>query len=338
MSRSSPGQSTFAAFLATVVLGGFNGISIRVSNQELAPFWGATLRFGLAAAALLVLVAVLRVALPRRRALAGSLIYGALTFGAAFALAYWALVEVPAGVAQVILALVPLLTLLLAVAHGLERFRWQGAAGAMVAVVGVAVIFGDRIGTDIPFVPMLAVLAGAVCMAEGTVIVKRFPRSHPMANNAVAMGIGAVMLVAASLLAGEPRVLPSAAQTWLAVGYLALVGSVVVFGLFLYVIARWSASATSYILLLMPLVTVPASAVLLREPITPAFLLGAAFVLVGVYVGAFAPSVSRPLPGLRWPARASTVATAGATAAVGSGSTRPADEPEPPEVTSPPCP
>lgn len=332
MIRAAPGESTLAAFLATVLLGGFNGISIRVSNQELAPFWGGTLRFGLAAAALLVLVALLRVALPRGRALAGSVVYGGLGFGTAFALGYWALVEVPAGLAQVILALVPLLTLLLAVAHGLERFRWQGAAGAVVAVVGVAVIFGDRIGTDIPLAPMLAILAGAACIAEATVLVKRFPRSHPLANNAVAMSTGAAILVSASLVGGEPRVLPSEPQTWLAVGYLALVGSVIVFGLFLYIIARWTASATSYILLLMPLVTVPASAVILGEPLTPAFLLGAAFVLAGVYLGAFAPSIARPLPGLALPGRRPATTTAAAAADAGR-----AAEQRPPALENP-CP
>lgn len=191
------------------------------------------------------------------------------------------------------------------------------------------------IGMAVPLVSMLALLAAALCLAEGSVAVKRFPRSHPVGNNAVAMGIGAVMLIVVSLIAGEPRVLPSSAPTWLAIAHLVVIGSVVVFVLFLYVIERWTASATSYVLLLMPLVAVPFSAWVLNERITIGFLFGGILVSAGVYVGAFAPSLSRPLPGLfaarARPATASTVAGADESA----GSKEP---PGPPSLATPTCP
>ena len=39
-----------ACFVAGALLAGGNGVSIRFSNRELAPLWGAGLRFSLAAA------------------------------------------------------------------------------------------------------------------------------------------------------------------------------------------------------------------------------------------------------------------------------------------------
>jgi hypothetical protein len=89
------------------VLGGGNAVCIRFSNRELAPLWGASLRFTLAAMLLLAVVAVLRLKIPRGRALYGTLLYGAVTFGGAFALAYYAFVHVHAGFGQLVLALVP---------------------------------------------------------------------------------------------------------------------------------------------------------------------------------------------------------------------------------------
>ena len=68
--------------------------------------------------------------------------------------------------------------------------------------------------------------------------------------------------------------------------YLIGPGSIGVFMLALYVLARWTASATSYAFLLFPLVAIALGAVLLGEPVQPSFLLGGAVVLVGVYVGA----------------------------------------------------
>jgi hypothetical protein len=129
-----------ACFVAGALLAGGNGVSIRFSNRELPPLWGAGLRFSLAAALLLVIMAVLRLPFPRGRALTGALLYGALNFGAAFALAYYALVRLHAGLGQTLLALVPLATLLLAVAQGQDACglrrssapcsHWPGSASS----------------------------------------------------------------------------------------------------------------------------------------------------------------------------------------------------------------
>ena len=97
----------------------------------------------------------------------------------------------------------------------------------------------------------------------------------------------AAILLVLSLLAGERRALPAQQDTWIAVGYLVVLGSVVLFGLYLFALRRWTASAVSYVTLLMPLVTVPVAALFIGEGITPSFILGAAAVVIGVYVGAF---------------------------------------------------
>ena len=290
MTRAYSDRATLAAFAAVVLLGGGNGVSVRFSDRELAPFWGATIRFGLAAAVLMGVVLVARISLPRGRALLGSVLYGLFAFAGAFGLIYWGLVETPAGLGQIILALVPLLTLLLAVVQRQEPFRWRGLFGALIAIVGIAIVFGGRVGTAVPIVSALAVVAAAACMAESNVVVKHFPKSHPVATNAVAMATGAAILFGATLLTGEPMTTPARTETWIAIGYLALIGSVAVFSLFLYVIARWSASVSSYVMLLMPLVTVALSAVLDHEAVTAGYLIGGPLVLVGVYIGAFAPA------------------------------------------------
>ena len=80
--------------------------------------------------------------------------------------------------------------------------------------------------------------------------------------------------------------LPTQSDTLLAMAYLIGPGSIGVFLLALYVLARWTASATSYAFLLFPLVAIVLGAVLFDEPVQPSFLLGGAIVLVGVYVGA----------------------------------------------------
>ena len=285
-------RATLLAFVGVVVLGGVNGVGIAILNAEVAPLWGATLRFASAAALLFGVVALRGMAMPRGEALAGSILYGVLAFGVGFGLIHWALVEAPPGMSQVVLAVVPMLALLLAVVHGVEPYRWQGLMGAALALAGVSVVFGERLG-GVPVGILLAILAGAAAIAEGTVVVKRLPGSHPVAGNAVAMAVGATLLFGASLATREAWSLPDSPAAWGSLVYLVVVGSVVVFVLFLFVVARWTASATSYVWPLLPFVAVPVSAVLLRERVTPLLIVGGALVVAGVYIGAFAPAFGR---------------------------------------------
>src|ERR671919_2854525 len=111
------------SFVTGSVLAGGNAVGVRFSNRELDPLWGAGLRFALAAVLLAAVMALFRLAPPRGRALTGALLFGSLNFGAAFALAYYGLVRVHAGLGQTLLAVVPLATLLLAVLQRQERLR-----------------------------------------------------------------------------------------------------------------------------------------------------------------------------------------------------------------------
>ncbi len=282
-----PDRLTLAAFAAVAVIGGGNAIAVKQSLGELAPFWSAGLRFAVAGALLTAFVVLARRPFPRGRSLAGSVAYGAIGFGGSFGFMYPALREVPAGTAMVFLALVPLLTFGLAIAQRQERFHVQGLIGALIAVAGVVIVFADQVSAAVPIVSLLFIIAGTVFIAQSSIVLKWIPRSDPYATNAVAMVSAAVILLALSALGGETFTLPAAQVTWVAMAYLVVLGSILMFGLYLYALRRWSASAVSYVTLFMPLITVPLAAILIGESISGSFVAGAATVLVGVYIGAF---------------------------------------------------
>ena len=279
-------RTTLAAFLAMSVLAGGNAVAIRFSNRELDPLWGAGLRFTLAAGLLAAVLAVLRLKLPRGHALTGAMLYGALGIGGAFALAYYGLLEIHAGLGQTLLALVPLATLFLAVLQRQESLRLGAVVGGIVALGGIAVISNATLGDGVPAASLLAVLGAAFCFAQAAVLVRRYPPVHPVTMNAVGMATGAVLLIAGALVAGETLALPEQRETWLALGYLVPVGSVLVFVLYIVVLRAWEASRASYEFVLIPVFTVMLSAWLDGERLGFALLLGGPLVLAGVYVGA----------------------------------------------------
>ncbi len=203
-----------------------------------------------------------------------------------YSLLYWGIQFMQASLLMVILSLGPLLTMLFAVAHGLEAFRWRGLAGALIAFAGIAVSVGAEIGRAVPLASLLAVVAGAACMAEGSVVFKLLPGAKPLPANVVAFSVAACIQVVVALVAGETWITPSSPRTIAALAYLVVVGSVVLFYLYLFLLSRWTASATSYVFLLFPVATAPMAALVLGEHVTWQFVLGAAIALLGVWIGA----------------------------------------------------
>jgi drug/metabolite transporter (DMT)-like permease len=290
MTENNPNldKSTLAAFVVAVIFLGVNFVAVRFSNQELPPFWGAAFRFIIASILLFGLVRMRNIPLPKGAALTGAALFGLFSFAVNFGFLYWALTRVSAGMASVMFATIPLMTQLIASLVGQERLTWRGILGAIIVIAGIGVVFLEQLRFDIPFIYLGAVLLAAGSAALSGVVVKYFPRSHAMATNVVGMGVAAILLLILSSITGETRGLPSLPSTWLALGWLVL-SSIVGFVMIVWLLARWSATATSYIGVLTPLVTVVVASVLAGETPTLTFLGGSFLVLVGVYVGALAP-------------------------------------------------
>src|SRR5688572_11563786 len=116
-----PDSKTYAAFILAMVIGGANFIAVSLSNRELPPFFGATLRFALATLLFFLLARAGSIPLARGRDAIGAVLYGLLGVGVSYAFLYYALVGLNAGTVAVIVASVPLFTLAFAVLFGQER-------------------------------------------------------------------------------------------------------------------------------------------------------------------------------------------------------------------------
>ena len=201
--------------------------------------------------------------------------------------------EVPAGIAAVVLAGGPLLARLLAGAKGMERLSGRALAGALVALAGSVAIFFQPESLAFGWKSLALLGLGALFAAQAVVVAKLAGRQHPAAINFVGMSAGALVLVGAAAVAGERLVLPAGGETRLALAYL-VAATVGLFLLTLVVVQRWAASAASYVFVLMPVIALGlgASAALTlftgwRAPISPLAVLGglAFSVAVGVFFG-----------------------------------------------------
>ena len=295
-SSTLPERPVLIAFFLFVLVGGGASVAIRMTYAELAPFWAGASRFALAALAFWALVLFRKLPVPKGRALLGAVLFGILTIGLAFVLIGWGLVATPASRYQILMATVPLLTLFLASLHGIEGITRRGVLGSLLAVAGIAITVGGASTSNISLPHVAAIIVAAVCIAEGGVMIKKFPPNPPVMTNAIGMTVGACILGIASLVSGETWNIPTQANTWAAFIYLVVFVTVVAFLLYMFVLGKWSASGTSYGFVLVPLVTIVVASNLAGEEITLNFLIGAALVLAGVLVGALLPSTTKPAP------------------------------------------
>jgi drug/metabolite transporter (DMT)-like permease len=281
------------AFVATNVAVGINPVAVRFCNRELDPIWGAALRFGIAAAIFAVIVGARSLPLPRGRALAGAVLFGLLNFAGTVGFAYYALVHVHAGVGQIVYALTPLVTLLLAALERQERLQARALGGAFLAAVGVTLLGAGALAGTVPTSSVLALLASLLCVSQAAVTIRQFPPVHSVSLNMIGCATAFVVLTPLSVGSGETIALPHEAETWLALAWVVVIGSGVMFTLYLVVLRYWAASRAAYVFVLSPLLTVLLSSLLDDEPIGGALVVGGAIILAGVYVGALRP---RPEP------------------------------------------
>ena len=212
----------YLVFVGCCLIWGSTFLAIRIGNEAVPPIWAATIRLVLAAPLLTLLVLATRQRFPRGPALRGALLFGIFNFGVNLSLLYWGERVVPSGIAAVLYATVPLSTALIAAAMGVERLVPCKLIAAVVAIVGVAIIFAGELKLDVPIEGLAAVFLAATAASLSSVFLKRAPQPAAIAANAVGAAVGAVVCVVVSLAIGEDHTLPSTVSGWWPIVYLTI--------------------------------------------------------------------------------------------------------------------
>jgi drug/metabolite transporter (DMT)-like permease len=265
---------------------GSTWLVIKVGYGGLGPFNVAALRFLLAGAVLSAVVPALGVSWPKGVTQWAVVVFVGLTlFTADYGLIYWGEQYLESGLTAILFATLPLITI--ACAHvylEAEPLTWRKLTGTLLAFLGVVALFGDRLRLDpSKAVPMLAIIGSAFFAAVATVVSKRHGVGlHAAAMNAPAMLVGGAALALASVAGGEGFALPRETQTWSAIAYLAIAGSVLAFLVYFSLLRTWSVTSLSFISVFTPAIALVLGFVFLDERPTPWTALGAALILAGV--------------------------------------------------------
>ncbi|RIJ60574.1 EamA family transporter [Clavibacter phaseoli] len=185
-----------------------------------------------------------------------SAVLGALNIGAFFAFLFIAADRLPGGVAAVIGGIQPLLVSAIAARVLGERVPIHVLVAGVVGLAGVALIV-LRVEARLDPTGVAAALAGAVCMAVGVVLAKRWGSDHPpLVSTSWQLLAGGILLAALTATLEPLPTVPLTAVNVVGYAYLALVGTALAYLLWFRGVRSLPARVPAFLGLLSPLVAV----------------------------------------------------------------------------------
>jgi drug/metabolite transporter (DMT)-like permease len=195
---------------------------------------------------------------------------------------------VPAGLASLLVATVPLWLAVLDFAVNKIRIRAPVLAGLVCGLVGVGVLARPTGGSGRGIV---IILAASLAWALGTILSRKLPMpSRSLLATAMEMLTGGVLLIAASAVSGELTgfsVSQVSARSALAVLWLIGPGSILALSAYVIAVRELPTPIVGTYAYVNPVIAVALAATLLNERITASMLIGGALIIVGVAVVVF---------------------------------------------------
>jgi drug/metabolite transporter (DMT)-like permease len=194
---------------------------------------------------------------------------------------------VPSGITALLMAAVPLLLVVLRVAHA-DPPKPVALAGVLVGLAGLAMLIVAQGGTGgvVPVGGALLVVLSTVGWALGSYYSTWLPLpSDPFVGTAYQMLIGGALLAGLGVGAGELRGFDAGAvstRSWLAFAYLAVAACLVAYTAYVWLLSAAPISLTSTYAYVNPVVAVILGALLLNERLTSDVVLAGAAIVVGV--------------------------------------------------------
>ncbi|EOV9654502.1 drug/metabolite exporter YedA [Cronobacter turicensis] len=234
------------ALFALYIIWGSTYFAIAVGVKSWPPFMMAGVRFLCAGVLLLTYLLATGHKLPARRPMLNAALIGVLLLAVGNGFVTVAEHQhVPSGIAAVMVATVPLFALIFSRFFGIQtrKLEWLGVA---IGLAGIVLLNSGGNLNGNPWGALL-ILIGSLSWAFGSVYGSRIELPTGMMAGAIEMLAAGLVLMAASLLTGERMTTMPDLSGFLAVGYLALFGSVIAINAYMYLIRNVSpAVATSY--------------------------------------------------------------------------------------------
>jgi len=261
---------------------------IKLGLEDLPPLTFAGIRFVIACVILFIWIRIRRLQLPTTRSdWAFLAVTGILSFGLNYGLVFWGEQFITSGLAALLQSTLPAFGLVFAHFHlpG-ERLSWARIGGVVLGVFGVGVVFSNQLAVagKQALAGCVALILSALFAAYANVLVKaRKVKLNPVILAGGQMFFGLLLLLAVGIpLEGSPLNFRWTPMAVVALFYLAVVGSVIAFVLYYWLVHKIDVTKSMLIALVTPVVAVILGMLVLDEEIGWRTLIGGAMILTGI--------------------------------------------------------
>ena len=282
------GRLALLVWLSLCAVWGSTWLAIKFGLRDLPPLAFAGIRFAIAGLILFGVIAARRYPLPRTAREWWLLAYtGLLTITINYALVFWGEQYISSGLAAVLSATVPLFGLPLAHRYlSSEPLTGRTVIGVVLGVIGVAIVCSGQLGVGGPMAlwASLGIVVAALATAHAGVLIKAGgTHIEPSVLAGIQMAGGCIpLLVVGAALEGNPLSFHWTPLAVASLAYLVIMGSVVAFLMYYWLIRHTAVTWVLMIPLVTPLVAVLFGVLFAGETIGWHTAAGGAAVIAGV--------------------------------------------------------
>ncbi len=267
---------------------GSTWLFIKLGLEDLPPLTFAGIRFVIACAILSSLILVRRLPIPHDRSDWFLLAFtGVLSFTLNYGLIFWGEQYISSGLAALLQATIPAFGLVIAHFYlPTERMTPSKIVGVVLGIIGVGVVFSNQLTVEggKALAGCVAVVLSSAVVAYSNVLVKGKGKNlDPAILAAGQMLFGLVPLLVIGIpWEGNPFLFH---WTWMAVVsllYLAIVGSVIAFLLYYWLVQNMDVTKSMLIALVTPVVAVILGMIVLHEELSWRTVIGGAMIIGGI--------------------------------------------------------
>ncbi|MBY0547845.1 MAG: DMT family transporter [Candidatus Obscuribacterales bacterium] len=287
--KLSPG--VIAAYIACILIWGttWNAVRLCVLPGGFEPYSAAAARFAFAAAFLagMWMLGILK-AKPTTLSATLWISFTGFLGVLSLALVYTAHQWVSGGLAAILATTSPLMMALLATATRAEKVSFNSLVGAFVSVCGIAILFGDRlhISNDQATGVILVLLSVFLNAISGVILKKKASNENPFVFVALFAAISLPCFCALSMGCEKVDLQALSPVTIGAAAYLGVMGSVISFACYFYLLKRLKLMTLSSMVFFPPIIALIVDSFIEKSvTLTGASYAGIGVIMTGVAIG-----------------------------------------------------
>jgi drug/metabolite transporter (DMT)-like permease len=276
------------AFAALYLIWGSTYLGIRVAVGTIPPFFMAGMRFAIAGGFLFGFLIVRGAAWPTRAQWKDNAIAGVFLLLGGNALVSWAELRTSSSLTALILGASPLIMVIMDWARpGGMRPTAAVAAGMVIGIAGVVLLLGPGAlppGARPPTLDIAVLLLASISWWAGSLYSKHSMSKAPLIMaSAVQMVSGSVAMLLVAWIRGEEHQIAWSAispPSWLAFAYLVIIGSLVAFPTYVWLLEHSTPAKVSTYAYVNPVVAMFLGWAILHEPMNLR-IIAAALIIIG---------------------------------------------------------